>query len=101
MKKYQQGVAWVMVVAIVAILILLGGVYLYFNQDPALAPSVTEDSLPADDDNDQAIVPAVPADGSATVCTMDAKQCSDGSYVGRSGPNCEFVCPGDDFGYKE
>ena len=26
-------------------------------------------------------------------CTMDALQCSDGSYVGRSGPNCEFVCP--------
>lgn len=25
-------------------------------------------------------------------CTMDAKQCPDGSYVGRSGPNCEFVC---------
>lgn len=27
------------------------------------------------------------------MCTMDAKMCSDGSYVGRSGPNCEFVCP--------
>lgn len=27
------------------------------------------------------------------ICTMDAKQCPDGSYVGRSGPNCEFVCP--------
>lgn len=29
----------------------------------------------------------------ATMCTMDAKQCPDGSWVGRSGPNCEFVCP--------
>lgn len=26
-------------------------------------------------------------------CTMDAMMCPDGSYVGRSGPNCEFVCP--------
>ena len=26
-------------------------------------------------------------------CTMDAMQCPDGSYVGRSGPNCEFACP--------
>ncbi len=26
-------------------------------------------------------------------CTRDAKQCSDGSYVGRTGPNCQFVCP--------
>lgn len=25
-----------------------------------------------------------------TACTMEAKLCSDGSYVGRSGPNCEF-----------
>ena len=29
-----------------------------------------------------------------TVCTQEAKMCSDGSYVGRSGPNCEFAkCP--------
>lgn len=27
-------------------------------------------------------------------CTMEALQCPDGSYVGRSGPNCEFLqCP--------
>lgn len=25
------------------------------------------------------------------MCTMEAKQCADGSYVGRSGPNCEFA----------
>lgn len=29
-----------------------------------------------------------------TMCTMDARQCPDGSWVGRSGPNCQFVCPG-------
>ncbi len=28
-----------------------------------------------------------------TMCTMDAMMCPDGSYVGRTGPNCEFVCP--------
>jgi len=31
--------------------------------------------------------------GGGTICTADAKQCPDGSYVGRSGPNCEFKCP--------
>ncbi len=32
--------------------------------------------------------------GSMVACTMEAKQCPDGSYVGRSGPNCEFTpCP--------
>lgn len=30
-----------------------------------------------------------------TACTMDAKACPDGSYVGRVAPNCEFApCPG-------
>lgn len=34
-------------------------------------------------------------DTEGTVCTMDVKQCPDGSYVGRTGPNCEFAaCPG-------
>jgi hypothetical protein len=29
------------------------------------------------------------------VCTMEVKLCPDGSYVGRTGPNCEFAkCPG-------
>lgn len=33
-------------------------------------------------------------EGTAVVCTMEAKQCPDGSYVSRSGPNCEFApCP--------
>jgi Immunoglobulin-like domain of bacterial spore germination len=29
----------------------------------------------------------------AVFCTADAMMCPDGSYVGRTGPNCEFVCP--------
>ncbi len=32
-------------------------------------------------------------DAQPIACTMDAHMCADGSYVGRSGPNCEFVCP--------
>ena len=28
------------------------------------------------------------------MCTQEAMQCPDGSWVGRSGPNCQFVCPG-------
>lgn len=27
------------------------------------------------------------------MCTQEAKQCPDGSWVGRTGPHCEFVCP--------
>jgi hypothetical protein len=33
-------------------------------------------------------------DNKPVACTMDAKLCPDGSYVGRTGPNCEFApCP--------
>ena len=38
----------------------------------------------------------VPANNSGTglACTMEAKMCPDGSYVGRTGSNCEFAaCP--------
>lgn len=40
-------------------------------------------------------IPFVPAShvGDQIVCTADAMRCPDGSWVGRSGPNCEFVCP--------
>jgi len=31
-------------------------------------------------------------DDELIACTMDAFQCPDGSYVGRTGPTCEFVC---------
>lgn len=35
------------------------------------------------------------ADQEMIFCTQDAKVCPDGSYVGRSGPDCEFSpCPG-------
>jgi hypothetical protein len=35
-------------------------------------------------------------------CTMEAKICPDGSYVGRTGPKCEFaLCPGATFQYPE
>jgi hypothetical protein len=38
--------------------------------------------------------PPVAVPNEPVACTMDAKMCPDGSYVGRQGPNCEFTaCP--------
>lgn len=38
--------------------------------------------------------PAGEPGGEPVFCTMDAKECPDGSFVGRIGPNCEFApCP--------
>jgi len=35
-----------------------------------------------------------PDDGGQIACTQDAKVCPDGSFVSRTGPNCEFApCP--------
>jgi hypothetical protein len=28
-----------------------------------------------------------------TVCSSDARQCPNGTWIGRTGPNCEFLCP--------
>ena len=45
------------------------------------------------------ITPPVPQDipqiNPGVICTADAKQCPDGTYVGRTGPECKFAaCPG-------
>ena len=38
--------------------------------------------------------PSQPAPPQEVACTMEAKQCPDGSYIGRTGPKCEFAaCP--------
>ena len=38
---------------------------------------------------DEVVVP----EAEMIACTKDAMMCPDGSYVGRSGPDCQFVCP--------
>lgn len=44
--------------------------------------------------SDVIINPVVPTTPSQVACTMDAMMCPDGSYVGRTGPQCEFAaCP--------
>lgn len=56
--------------------------------------------LTRDDDNGSRTDTAVTTDtgsgdsDNGIACTMEAKQCPDGSYVGRVGPDCEFApCP--------
>ncbi len=53
---------------------------------------------PYDPSNPDPIAPPHSADepgDQMVACTMEAKACPDGSYVGRQGPNCEFApCPG-------
>lgn len=34
-----------------------------------------------------------PVGDDVVMCTADAMLCPDGTYVGRTGPSCQFVCP--------
>lgn len=44
--------------------------------------------------NDQLFVEEINDIPNKIVCTTDAKECPDGSYVSRTGPNCQFAtCP--------
>lgn len=62
---------------LVVIVVLLAVMIGFFFAEYAMAPQ-TDTVLPEED---------------TVMCTMDAMQCPDGSYVGRTGPNCQFVCP--------
>ena len=72
------------VLIFIAILIIVGAAFL------ASSPSVP---VPAPDTNTDVEQNINPIDN-PVVCTQDVKQCPDGSYIGRGGPNCEFApCP--------
>lgn len=70
----QKGFSLILLLmGIVVMATVAGGVY-YFGKIPStLKPQPTPEPV---------------------FCTQDAKQCPDGSWVGREGPNCEFTpCP--------
>jgi hypothetical protein len=69
--KPQKAFVIPLSIIIIAILIALGG-YVYL-----------QGNLPIENTKPVELV----------ACTEEAKQCPDGSFVGRTGPNCEFVCP--------
>jgi hypothetical protein len=57
----------------------------------------TSDSPIAPDEAPAASLPSETDPGETVACTMDAKMCPDGSYVGRVGPDCAFApCSGED-----
>lgn len=72
MTTTTKAIIWIVVIA----LVLVGGYFAFFA-----TPSSPADTLGNETDAD------------VVICTMDARQCPDGSFVGRTGPNCEFVCP--------
>lgn len=85
------------VMAVSLILIIVSGVAGYYlgrrqaNSVPFPSPTAALPSFPT-----LAPTAKISPPGSGAICTMDAKQCPDGSWVGRQPPRCEFApCPGE------
>jgi hypothetical protein len=73
-----------LVLAGLAAAVLIGGGAVVLYSNIATTPTPTATTTP----------PTGGGGTGGTICTQEAKQCPDGSYVGRTGPNCEFAaCP--------
>lgn len=65
------------ITVITLVVLVLGAVFVFGTGKKAEAPT-----------------PLTQNEEEKVACTMDAKMCPDGSYVGRTGPKCEFeACP--------
>jgi hypothetical protein len=62
-------------IILIAIVVVGAMLYLFVPQVRELSPGAGESPEPV-------------------FCTADAYQCPDGTWVGRTGPDCQFVCPG-------
>jgi len=71
MKKLQKGFVIPLSILFIAILMALGLFVFVESNKPTV---ITTPNQP-------------------TACTEESMQCPDGSFVGRTGPDCEFVCP--------
>ena len=86
----QQGLVETLV-AVIVLAVGLVGLYLYYQNTSHQKPNApaVETSEPKPQSSPDTI-----ATDSGIICTQEAKLCPDGSYVGRTGPKCEFaLCP--------
>lgn len=89
--------------AIVVVLVALSGYYLgskstrddrFASPNPSVNESILPSEMPQETPTD--LPTSFPESEDPVMCTLEAKLCPDGSYVGRTGPKCEFsLCPGE------
>lgn len=73
-----------LIVGIIGAIIVLGLTFTKQQKKPSPTPTITISPSPSTSPTETGY------------CTADAKQCPDGSWVGRVGPKCEFAaCPKD------
>ncbi|HNW71573.1 MAG TPA: hypothetical protein PKZ36_00855 [Candidatus Paceibacterota bacterium] len=74
------------ILLIIIIILLVGGLsYFFFNNSRQEKNDNFINKIAEKKDNNNT--------NGEIMCTADSKQCPDGSYVGRTGINCEFICP--------
>ncbi|MDO8590277.1 MAG: hypothetical protein Q7R69_03360 [bacterium] len=89
--NHQKGFINIVYTVVVVALLIGAGAYLTIRQinKPYISPTAT--TTPPGATTTPPTPPPPPAPG---VCTADVKQCPNGTYVSRSGPNCTFAaCP--------
>jgi hypothetical protein len=80
------------IVAVLMLVLIVSAIY-FFSTKVGNSLETQDSSPPAETETE---VSPKPGEGEQVFCTLDAKQCPDGSYVGRVPPNCEFeACPGE------
>jgi hypothetical protein len=86
MNTNQKG--FINIIVIICILLLAGaGLYFGTNKGVSPMPSPTPSPIPSPN-------PKPNPTPEPVACTQEAMQCPDGSYVSRTGSNCEFAkCP--------
>jgi len=105
----RKGLAILPIIIIVAVgLVIIGALFLLTREKgapipvsppianaPDYAPPSTEPpAVIPPTVNEPVVAPPGGISPNPVACTQEAKQCPDGSYVGRTGPNCEFApCP--------
>lgn len=70
-------------IIIALFVIAVAGLYFLYNFNNQSFDKLEKDSMSTPSNSEEQVF-----------CTLDAKQCPDGSYVGRVAPDCEFeLCP--------
>ena len=83
------GFGLISIVIVVAVIAIFAGGGLYFNEIQK-NKSVIQIGLEAEKKAKE-LKEKIEKQNAGIACTQDAKQCPDGSYVSRTGPNCEFA----------
>ena len=84
-NQNQKGFILPVIIAVVVVALLGVGGYFAYTQYSSQISQGDQDNAEDTGDNQ---------DKNGVACTQEAMQCPDGSYVGRTGPNCEFTpCP--------